>query len=914
MKRLLIIWVGLLLALPSIAQKKTPQRLARRDPATGQIKYYLLGSVPTNTYSVPGGKTQYQRDASSGLLNLIVEENGIVIPAGTVPPLEKPQPPTGTNPLLSSRFTYNSNQQLSIEGAPAPGQPVELKFEPVTGSLPQIRSNLGQNLTPGTYYPSGPLQNQGEYTQEWSLYNMPQVPIRITWRRISDGVTHSYVFGPVTATKQLLFTRSSGNDPPPTGGATFVRVVFQGNSITKHPNTPPGQEGSQGFTIGEGNAWGMAATTQANDYVHKLVALMRQSSPDVQYLASGNGSFWEQQYQSGYNYSQITNEVNTAFGGLPPTHIYISISENVDAGQFNEAAFRSGLDQLIAAHNPAPTTRIYLRNSFWNGKENVNAVLQNYATQKGYGFVDLSDIREGSAYTAQNDWQQASPGVKRHPGNNGMTAIANKSWAVINNSGSGGNPGPGPGPSPGNGEFISYADQGWSGADYKTLNNGLVTVKIRRSVGGCVCHLSSNSDGRGLVNDYLVDLGGGRGIGSDKGRQMQVGSDYFTPGVQYQIGGDNTGWHGFDTGANTVQGGSQAPFFNESTVLASSTFTHRSGGQGLYVKVRPKIWGANDKDGNIILEQWIWLEPGKPILGYFARHTVLERDNSQTTWQSREQENPCIYTIPRLRNHKVSLAGNPFSGAGATNWSNYQGYFTPTVRTTEHWVGGYDVAGSGIGLTLYQPQNSSFKAGLFNFGDLNAGEFGNDAGYINGAPLVNYDSPGVYEDYGYVIVGTESQARSHIYNDLPRPDYSFDFDFTKDNVKWWNFDAKFRKENGKWRFYVGDAKTDNNVTSFIGKISAPYRSYKASEITQLEITFIGQGFSALNLNWEKPGPENSNGYTKTISVTPTGSQQTIVISTSHPDWNGMLSTIGIGATNGSTSNGAYMDLIRIRKL
>lgn len=453
-----------------------------------------------------------------------------------------------------------------------------------------------------------------------------------------------------------------------------------------------------------------------------------------------------------------------------------------------------------------------------------------------------------------------------------------------------------------NADFVAFPDQGWGPDDMKYLENETIRVGFRQSVGACICHVSLKSDNRGLINDYKVSVNGN--TISDKGRQVQFFSDYFTPGNGYIINGQNTSSYGFDTGANVVQGGSLYPYCSPSPVLASAIQNVSGKGLVLYARVQPYIWGVPAELGNVIGEQWVWLN-GRTI-HYHVRHTILDRTDNQRKWQAREQENPCAYLIAPLRNHKV-VTGTPWVGTGSLDVAPSSFTFTPVLMTSEHWMGGYE--GNGVGITLYTPRNSLFRGAQFvdYFGDENS----NASGYINACPMVDYDTPGVYDDFGYIIAGTESEARQVI-NSLPRPDQTFDFDFTVDHQMWFTGDARSRRINGDLLIYIGDANNDGGRS---GSFISPYRTWKAAELNTIEVEMAVTGISQLNIIWNKPGQATSFNYQKNFPVIGDGQMRVYTITMAGtPNWDGTISSFGFHNVTQGLAGNETLKMKRIRKI
>jgi len=203
-----------------------------------------------------------------------------------------------------------------------------------------------------------------------------------------------------------------------TGTGRFRYGVAIGNSITEHPIATQ---------LGWNHVSGMAASSQSTDYVHVLENSLRASgSPNLTLLPVNRGSIFEQFYNNGQfpiNYNDFTQDIVQAYGSNQVDLLIISISENINAGLFDQAAFRSGLDSLIGSVPLKPGAMIVLRNSFWAGNDNSNAVLLDYAATKGYRFANLDAIRERADYKA-SEYASINAAVAHHPNDAGHAAIA----------------------------------------------------------------------------------------------------------------------------------------------------------------------------------------------------------------------------------------------------------------------------------------------------------------------------------------------------------------------------------------------------------------------------------------------------------------------------------------------------------
>jgi hypothetical protein len=271
---------------------------------------------------------------------------------------------------------------------------------------------------------------------------------------------------------------------------------------------------------------------------------------------------------------------------------------------------------------------------------------------------------------------------------------------------------------------------------------------------------------------------------------------------------------------------------------------------------------------------------------------------------SLSQEFPCIYGIGKFNQKIISLPGEPRKDIDAGP------NFTPKYLTSNGRIGMYEGNG-GTGITYYSPVNS--EVGGFNLSYDDAHEWAdNSTSYIQGAPLRNFDNAGIYEDDWYVHFGTEGEANAALAS-MPGVDQSYSFDFTKENMVWWNANARLLREGSDWTWYL-DAHTDNGVTSYSGKFMAPYRAWNASGFTSISFDIACTSVTSLNLNWQKPGLDSGTEYQKIFSVQPDGQFHTVTvpISTADANFSGIISSIGLTAGN-VTGAGAKVIIRNIHK-
>lgn len=185
-----------------------------------------------------------------------------------------------------------------------------------------------------------------------------------------------------------------------------IRILIMGNSITIHDPAPE---------IGWYGNWGMAASSQQNDYVHKLMQTLSNSQvpANIRYrnIADFERNYWN------YDLTALSGEK-----GFAPQILILKIGENVDENMLNTYSFNQYYQNLIS-YLSTGETKVICANTFWQQDRISNIILQVCNKPEiNYYFVDLSQMYGDSSYMAIG--QFPDPGVAAHPGDKGMAKIA----------------------------------------------------------------------------------------------------------------------------------------------------------------------------------------------------------------------------------------------------------------------------------------------------------------------------------------------------------------------------------------------------------------------------------------------------------------------------------------------------------
>ena len=192
----------------------------------------------------------------------------------------------------------------------------------------------------------------------------------------------------------------------------FNNVVILGNSITYAPANP---------SIGWNANWGMAALAPEKDYVHLLTAKFKQQNTNAIINAKNIAEF-----EVNYATYDFDAQLKT-YRDSKPDLLILRIGENVQS-TFDSVLFTKRYQALIAyMKTDNPQLKVLAVGSFWSepNKDYINNIMSRYTP-----YISLSSLSANGSNFAF-DMQGVSDGVKQHPGDKGMQAIANMIWAKV---------------------------------------------------------------------------------------------------------------------------------------------------------------------------------------------------------------------------------------------------------------------------------------------------------------------------------------------------------------------------------------------------------------------------------------------------------------------------------------------------
>jgi hypothetical protein len=201
-----------------------------------------------------------------------------------------------------------------------------------------------------------------------------------------------------------------------------------------------------------------------------------------------------------------------------------------------------------------------------------------------------------------------------------------------------------------------------SDAGLLKLDNGQISLGLKRDSGGAIAWVSASGSERNLVNAY------------DRGRLIQQ---------SYYGQADGSLWNGKPWRWNPVQGGDWRG--NSAKILEM-----RSTPTTAYVKSLPKHWASGEDLTSTTMEQWITLD------GPLAHIRYRFTQKSGADHPVRHQELPAIFVDPALSWLVVYSGDDPWSG-GALDRSQ-PGWPNESREMTEHWAAYVDDEDFGLGV------------------------------------------------------------------------------------------------------------------------------------------------------------------------------------------------------------------------
>lgn len=206
------------------------------------------------------------------------------------------------------------------------------------------------------------------------------------------------------------------------GNLHVARILFLGNSITLHGPAPE---------IGWTGNWGMAASARDKDYVHQLLDRISRATGGTPKVMIRNIAEFERKLADFNIREALKNEL-----AFEADVVILAIGENAASPKTDEARkqFADALGKLLGQLAQHGQPKVFVRSQFWPDTEK-DLLLKKASGDAGGVFVDLGKLGTDPANCARSERQIAHAGVAGHPGDKGMTAIADELWRAMQREG-----------------------------------------------------------------------------------------------------------------------------------------------------------------------------------------------------------------------------------------------------------------------------------------------------------------------------------------------------------------------------------------------------------------------------------------------------------------------------------------------
>ena len=376
------------------------------DAAKPTINFNSISFDGVNDYLQTKAMTLNQPVNGYALIkNTAFIANSVMIDGKTVTTMFIPQ---FSNTGKKSVYLYAGTDAL-VEGAAdvVNGDWYVLRFL-ASGAASEIAIDSNSKSTgtnPGTGNPGGlTIGNNGTFIGTFSNIELKDLIIR----KVNDSDENE------TTILNYLINRKL-NIPV---YQTYNNILVLGNSLALIPTVYDHWWG----------VWGMAATIQANDYVHKLQTRVKLINPNCT-VTPHNIAAWETDHTT-YDKTNF----DSFFTNVPDL-VIIQVGDNISSETGLSTSYQALITYILSK---APNCKIVCLGTFWQ-HDTMNATFKSVAVLNGLPFAPLFDLNANhptigdTVYDANGDPHLIDDaGVAAHPNDTGHNLIANKIYNMIN--------------------------------------------------------------------------------------------------------------------------------------------------------------------------------------------------------------------------------------------------------------------------------------------------------------------------------------------------------------------------------------------------------------------------------------------------------------------------------------------------
>ena len=180
--------------------------------------------------------------------------------------------------------------------------------------------------------------------------------------------------------------------------------------------------------------WGMAASAEDKDYVHRLWYYLEQKYGEgtVEHVY-GEGQktieFDISSYEDGYDFTEYLSGLTAFMEQEKPDIVTLQYGDN--GGDISAEKYKSGMRYLVnAVKKGAPDAIVLVTTTFWPGYNGKYQGIHELAEEMDLPLADISIYGGNDEYEAMGLF--GNEGVQHHPGDKGMDAIASTMYDALN--------------------------------------------------------------------------------------------------------------------------------------------------------------------------------------------------------------------------------------------------------------------------------------------------------------------------------------------------------------------------------------------------------------------------------------------------------------------------------------------------
>lgn len=193
------------------------------------------------------------------------------------------------------------------------------------------------------------------------------------------------------------------------------KVLFVGNSIMWHACLPK---------IGWYGDWGMAASCEEKDFIHRTVEMLDERYGKVDYCLAQLAE-WEMAFPNG---DGLLEEKFTMARDFDADLIVIRIGENFPKGIPYAEDCKEYFTRMIKFLHGSGRAKVVITDGFWKVAAR-DEMLRKIAADEGYTLCSINDLEDDPATMALNQYEHR--GICVHPSDFGMEGIAKRIFATI---------------------------------------------------------------------------------------------------------------------------------------------------------------------------------------------------------------------------------------------------------------------------------------------------------------------------------------------------------------------------------------------------------------------------------------------------------------------------------------------------